>query len=135
MADNIVLSDCIVPYGWKKEQDAYERQQGRGEERDAAPSPVPPAAPRLGLSEAARLAREAGMNYGEYMAKRGIFPPPPRRKERGLMTLYAQGVVRHCEMCGKPVPKGQKKYCLECKEKAYWCRMVGRDPVKGDDKA
>lgn len=73
MADNIVLSDCIVPYGWKKEQEAYEREQGRGEERDAAPSPVPPAAPRLGLSEAARSCRRNSGNTAMSARSRHIW--------------------------------------------------------------
>lgn len=132
MADNIVLSDCLVPYDWKKDQDAYEREHGRRGEEAKPPSPAPEL-PRLSLSEAAKLAREAGMNYGEYMAKRGIFPPPPRRKKQDLLSLYSKGIAKDCAMCGKPVPKGQRKYCLECKEKAYWGRIAGLNLAKEED--
>lgn len=132
MADNFTLADCLVPYEWKREQDTYEQEHGK--EKEGATTHIATVEyPRLGLSEAARLAREAGMNYGEYMAKRGIFPPLPRRRKQTMVELYAQGFVRYCAMCGKPVPKGQRKYCLECREVAYWSRMVGRDAGKVGD--
>lgn len=131
MADNIVLSDCFVPYGWKKEQDAHEREHGAEKAQGSTPLPYPAQEyPRLPLAKAAKLAREAGMNYGEYMAKRGIFPPPPRRRKTPLRCTYSQVFVKHCEMCGKPLPDKQRKYCHDCKEAANKKRAMERGWAK-----
>lgn len=120
MADSIALSDCLVPFGWKKEQDAYEREHGAEKAQGSTPRPYPAEEyPRLPLAKAARLAREAGMNYGEYMAKRGIFPPPPGRRKSPLKVDYSQVFVKRCEVCGKPLTERQRKYCHECKKEEY----------------
>ena len=120
------LADCLVPYGWKKEQDDYEREHGR-EREEAAPPPSPvPVYPRLGLSEAARLAREAGMTYGMYMAKRGIFPPPPKYRK---LPPYLRTYLIHCEVCGGVVPPRRKKFCCDaCMHIAKQRRASGAQP-------
>lgn len=119
MADNIKLSDCLVPYDWKKEQDAHEREHGV-EVKGSTPLPYPAQQyPRLPLAKAAKLAQEAGMTYGQYMARRGIFPAPPKRKQRTLLDLYADGAARYCERCGERLTSVQRKYCTVCKTEAY----------------
>lgn len=131
MADNIKLSDCLVPYDWKKEQDAHEREHGAEKAQGSIPLPYPAQGyPRLPLAKAAKLAQEAGMTYGQYMAQRGIFPPPPRRRKRQLSWTYSQVFVKSCEMCGKPLPDRQKKYCHDCKEAARKKRKMARGLVK-----
>ena len=127
MADKIELSDCLVPYEWKKQQDAYEREHGAEKKPEIVPLPYPaPEHPRLPLVEAEKLAREAGMTYGQYMAQRGIFPPPPRRRKRQLSWTYSQLFVKPCEKCGKPLPDKQRKYCHDCKAAAYKKNAIER---------
>ena len=123
MADKIELSDCLVPYEWKKQQDAYEREHGAEKAQESVHIPYPaPEHPRLPLAKAAKLAREAGMTYGQYMAKRGIFPPPPRQRKRQLSWTYSQVFVKHCEVCGKPISDNKRKYCPDCKVEGYKMR-------------
>jgi predicted nucleic acid-binding Zn ribbon protein len=95
------LADCLVPvkFDWKKAQ----------EEEPTAPSSSPvPVYPRLPLAQAAREAAAAGMTYGQYMAQRGIFPPPPKHRR---MPSYLEPYLNRCSVCGAIVPKGRKKYC------------------------
>lgn len=70
------------------------------------------------LSDHARLAREAGMSYGKWMAIHRSQPIAPKVVVRANLRAEA------CEICGAQLPSRRRKYCSDR------CQAVGREACR-----
>lgn len=69
------------------------------------------------ISNHARLAREAGMSYGKWMAIHRTGPIAP--KVAAHVRLRAEA----CGICGAQLPRCRKKYCSD------HCQAIGKEAL------